>query len=206
MAENKKSFVLYCDLIHTIEKMPDDKAGLVFKHLLKYVNDQNPVTDDLIVDVVFEPIKHQLKRDLKKYEVKKDQWSEAGKKSAEKRALSKINEAQRNPTNVETVATESTVNVNVNDTVNVTVNDNVIFKKEIKLNLIDKYFKDFENGSEIVRMAQFQKTTVEVLKAYIPQFRLKANSEYQSYGKFVDHFRNTFLKNPPTNNEPKFVC
>jgi len=74
-------------------------------------------------------------------------------------------------------------------------------KIEIKLNLIDQYFKDFENGSEIVRMAQNQKTTVEVLKAYIPQFRLKANSEYPNYGKFVDHFRNTWLinkdKQPP---------
>ena len=91
MAEDKKGFVLYCDLIHTIEKLPDDKAGLVFKHLLRYVNDQNPITEDLIVDITFEPIKRQLKRDLVKYEGKKEQWSEAGKASAEARRLKKLN-------------------------------------------------------------------------------------------------------------------
>lgn len=84
--------------------------------------------------------------------------------------------------------------------------DKIREDKIIENNIIESYFKDFENGNEIVRMAQFQKTNVDVLKAYIPQFRLKANSEYPSYGKFVDHFRNTFLKNPPSNNEPKFVC
>ena len=68
MAENKKSFLIYCDLISTVEKMPDDKAGLLFKHILRYVNDLNPVTDDLLIDLTFEAIKLQMKRDLKKYE------------------------------------------------------------------------------------------------------------------------------------------
>jgi hypothetical protein len=67
MAENKKSFVLYCDLIHTIEKMPPDKAGLLFLHILRYVNDMDPVTDNLLIELTFEPIKQQLKRDLNKY-------------------------------------------------------------------------------------------------------------------------------------------
>lgn len=68
MAENKKGFVLYCDLIHTINKMPNDKAGELFKHILSYVNDKNPSTDDLVIELTFEPIKQQLKRDLVKYE------------------------------------------------------------------------------------------------------------------------------------------
>lgn len=68
MAEGKKSVILYIDLIHTVEQLPDDKAGLLFKHLLRYVNDQNPVTDDMIINIAFEPIKQYLKRDLIKYE------------------------------------------------------------------------------------------------------------------------------------------
>jgi hypothetical protein len=68
MAENKKSFLLYVDLIHTLKQLPDDKAGQLFKHILSYVNDENPVTDDMILNIAFEPIKQQLKRDLKKYE------------------------------------------------------------------------------------------------------------------------------------------
>lgn len=68
MAENKKSFVLYCDLIHTVRKMPKDKIADLFLHILAYVNDENPVTEDIIIELTFEPIKWQLKRDLDKYE------------------------------------------------------------------------------------------------------------------------------------------
>jgi len=68
MATDKKSFLLYCDLIHTVEKMPNDKAGELFKHILEYVNDKNPISDDLITNLTFEPIKQSLKRDLVKYE------------------------------------------------------------------------------------------------------------------------------------------
>jgi len=68
MADNKKSFLLYCDLIHTIEKMPKEKAGELFLTILEYVNDKNPEPKDMIVSLVFEPIKQNLKRDLKKYE------------------------------------------------------------------------------------------------------------------------------------------
>ena len=69
--ESKKSFILYADLIHTVSKMPSDKAGDLFKHILKYVNDEDPVTDDLIIQLTFEPIKQQLKRDLDKWSGKK---------------------------------------------------------------------------------------------------------------------------------------
>jgi hypothetical protein len=128
MATDKKSFVLYADLIHTVSKMPDDKAGQLLKHILSYVNDDNPVTEDLIIQLTFEPIKQQLKRDLEKYKNKKLQWSEAGKRSAE---LRKVKKNQRPSTTVEKRATLSTVNdsVSVND--NVTVNDNKETTKEI---------------------------------------------------------------------------
>lgn len=67
MAKDKNSFLLYCDLIHTVEKLSDQKAGKLLKHILKYVNDKNPSTNDLVLGVVFEPIKQQFKRDLIKY-------------------------------------------------------------------------------------------------------------------------------------------
>jgi hypothetical protein len=68
MAKDKTSFVLYCDIIHTVEKLSDAQAGLLFKHILKYVNDQNPETGDSLIDIAFEPIKQSLKRNLKRYE------------------------------------------------------------------------------------------------------------------------------------------
>ena len=79
MAENKKSFVLYSDMMSMVEKLPPDKAGMLFLHILKYVNDLNPVSDDVLVDIAFEPIKMQLKRDLTKWGAKKEKQSEGGK-------------------------------------------------------------------------------------------------------------------------------
>ena len=85
MAENKKGFLLYCDLIHTVEKLDDEQAGKLFKHVLEYVNDFNPITEDLLTQVCFEPIKQSLKRDLKKWEKQHEQRIAAGKKSAQVR-------------------------------------------------------------------------------------------------------------------------
>jgi len=67
MAENKKSFLLYCDTKFTIDKLTDEQSGKLFKHILNYVNDLNPVLNDLLLEIAFEPIKQNLKRDLKKY-------------------------------------------------------------------------------------------------------------------------------------------
>jgi len=72
MADNKKSVILYCDVIHTFEVLEDDEAGRLIKHYLRYVNDLNPVAPDKLTQIAFEPIKQQLKRDLIKWEDKKD--------------------------------------------------------------------------------------------------------------------------------------
>lgn len=78
MAENKKSALIYCDLIHTVKHLPDELAGRLFKHFLSYINDEDPETDDILLNIAFEPIKQQLKRDLKKYKDKKASNSLAG--------------------------------------------------------------------------------------------------------------------------------
>jgi hypothetical protein len=68
MATDKKSFLIYCDIIHTVEQLTDEQAGDLFKHLLRYVNDLNPQSDSVITKIAFEPIRQALKRDLDKYE------------------------------------------------------------------------------------------------------------------------------------------
>jgi hypothetical protein len=68
MATDKKSFLIYCDIIHTVEQLTNEQAGDLFKHLLRYVNDLNPQSDSVITKIAFEPIKQALKRDLDKYE------------------------------------------------------------------------------------------------------------------------------------------
>jgi hypothetical protein len=124
MAQNKKSFVLYSDSQGLVNQLPDDVAGRLLKHIFAYVNDEEPKTDELLVNIAFEPIKMQLKRDLIKWDETKEVRSKAGLASAEARRLKKEN--QQNSTNstsvdfVENNLTKSTVSVNVNDNVNVT--------------------------------------------------------------------------------------
>jgi hypothetical protein len=80
MAKDKNSFLLYCDVIHTVEKLDDIQAGKLFKHLLKYVNDLNPTPEDIVTEIAFEPIRQSLKRDLIKYEGIRERNSENAKK------------------------------------------------------------------------------------------------------------------------------
>jgi hypothetical protein len=80
MAEGKKGFLLYADLINMVEKLPKEKAGELFLTILEYVNDRDPNPEDILVQVAFEPIKAQLKRDLRKYEAYIDKQRENGKK------------------------------------------------------------------------------------------------------------------------------
>ena len=128
MAENKKSFVLYSDSKSIIDLLTNEQAGLLLKTLFAYVNDENPKIDDSIA-LVFEMIKLQLKRDLKKWEQTKEGRSAAGKASAEAKRLAKLKEQNStNSTNVDFVqqtSTNSTVSVSVNDSVSVSVNDSV---------------------------------------------------------------------------------
>lgn len=107
--------MLYVDLIHTVRKMPKDKAGELFMTILEYVNDESPEVQDPYVDLVFEPVKHQLKRDLARWEDIRKKRSDAGKSSASKRT-----QTDQKSTLVDKSKEVSTVNVSVN------VNDNVI--------------------------------------------------------------------------------
>jgi hypothetical protein len=79
MAANKKSFVLYTDQRSYFDKLNDQEAGQLIKHIFSYVNDENPNPVDRIIDLSFEPIKLQLKRDLIKYESISDRNKSNGK-------------------------------------------------------------------------------------------------------------------------------
>jgi hypothetical protein len=67
----------------------------LIKFIFSYVNDENPVTDDLIIKLGFTPIQQQLKRDLVKYEETKEKRSEAGKAGANKRWQTIANDSKR---------------------------------------------------------------------------------------------------------------
>jgi len=79
MAENKKSFVLYADLIKSIDHLTYEEKGILFTHLLDYVNDKNPILTDRLILTAWKPIEQQLKRDLREWELKKIDKSMNGK-------------------------------------------------------------------------------------------------------------------------------
>jgi hypothetical protein len=126
MAEEKKGFILYADQRSIIELLTNEKAGELLKHIFSYVNDENPVNNDPLIMLAFEPIKLQLKRDLIKWESTKGSRSAAGKASAEARKLAKeIQQSSTKATNVKSVQQSST-----NPTVSVNVNGNVTVKEK----------------------------------------------------------------------------
>jgi len=146
MAENKKSFVLYADLLKSIQHLTNEEKGILFNHLLEYVNDINPKLTDRLILTAWLPIELQLKRDLQKWDEFKLKQSNNGKlggrpkkDTGESGGLkSKATESQKTQAFFEK-ATESqkslNVNVNVTDTVNDTVNVNV---KKNKLHLFSE--------------------------------------------------------------------
>jgi hypothetical protein len=79
MAENKKGFILYADQKELFTQLSDELAGKLIKHIFRYVNDENPVSEDVIINIAFTPIKQHLKRDLDKFNETKERRSKAGK-------------------------------------------------------------------------------------------------------------------------------
>lgn len=109
MAKEKNSFLLYCDIIHTVEKLDDVQAGKLFKHLLKYVNDQNPTPENALIEIAFEPIKQSLKRDLIKYETIRERNSENARKRWNATASDRIPKVPNNTKNADSDSVSDSV-------------------------------------------------------------------------------------------------
>ena len=90
MAENKKGFVLYADQKLIFDDLTNEEAGTLIKHIFMYVNDENPVLTDRLIDMAFKPIKLQLKRDLVKYETVRERNSVNARKRWDATASSGI--------------------------------------------------------------------------------------------------------------------
>ena len=135
MAENKKSFVAYCDWQETFEELSNEEAGKLVKHLFNYVNDKDPDASDKLTKMCFIPIKQSLKRDLKKYEGYIKKQSDNGKKGGR----------PKNPTLSEKTqpfiekakkADSVSVSVSVSDSVSDNVNVINKQKKDISFNFL----------------------------------------------------------------------
>lgn len=189
MAENKKSFILYCDIIHTIEKLSDDDAGKLFKHILRYVNDLNPTTDHLITEIAFEPIKQQLKRDLVKYVNLCERNKINSKNAGRPKKSSGLNNNPKKSSGLIGLQKQSKKSDNDND--NVIVND-INKRKEIfkeKLNayaneygkrLIYDFFLYWSEHGDNDRKMRFEKEKTFGVKARLNTWKNRAKGDYDN--------------------------
>ena len=122
MAEGKKSFVLYCDSKSMVNKMTDESAGRLFKHIFSYVTDENPETNDPFVDLAFEHFKQYLKRDLKKYESYIEKQSINGQKGGRPKKTQKTQPFNLKPKKADSVS--------VSDSVNEIIDKSITYAKE----------------------------------------------------------------------------
>jgi len=177
MAENKKSFIAYVDWKETFDALPDEKAGQLVKHLFAYVSDENPETDDVLIKAVFANIKHQLKRDLKKWESLSAQRAEIGRlggiKSGEARQ-SKMKQTKQ------MVKSGSKMKQNEHDNVNVNVNVNDIDIKKKKNKYADFVSMTEEEYFKLVKQHGIKNTDklIDILNNYKGANGKKYKSDY----------------------------
>lgn len=158
--QGKKSFLLYCDMIHVFEELSDEQAGKLIKLIFDYVNDKNPIIDDQILKVSFAPIKAQLKRDLQEWLEKCERNKKNGEKGGrppKPKKPSGFSGNRKNPNEPD----------NDNDTDNDNVNDNDLSKEEIHKRL----FRELkESTSWMEQFCMNQKCTMQEAEKHLVRF------------------------------------
>lgn len=202
MAKDKKGFILYADQKDLFDQLPNNKAGELIKFIFSYVNDENPETKDLLINLAFTPIKQQFKRDLKKWEKTREGRSKAGKASAEARKRNKEQQEQTNLTNVESVEqtlTKSTVKDNVNVTVNGNVKD-IEYIYSLYPSRCDT--RKTSTGKTTKNKEQIKKLLKDHTKEHLESTINKYIEESKRAKSYIKNF-GTFLNNLPDYEEEK---
>ena len=172
MAKGKKTFIFYSDWINMVREMPNEDAGILLKHVLSYVNDEEPITDNLLVKMAFGHMKPMLKSDLDKWERIREKRRLSGSKGGKASAKQK----QANAKQVQAVND----NVNVNDNNN--NNKRVVF-----VDSYDEYKNQISKNPNTTWIENFYST-----------FKLKDKTLSKVMDDFIKHKR--CLPGPPPNN------
>ena len=177
MAKDKKSFIIYTDSRGMVNKLSNEKAGVLFKTLFSYCDDENPVCEDEVVDMAFEHFKNILKRDLKKYEKIVERNRENGKSGGRPKnpvGYLGTQEKQTEPKKADSDNVTVTVSDNVSDS-------EILLKKEPKKNIFDFRKSLIEYGFEEnlvddwlkVRKTKKATNTETAFKAFISEIESK---------------------------------
>ena len=180
-----------------VKKLPDEKAGQLFKLILAYVNDENPTTDDILLEIAFEPIKQSLKQDLKKWESiverNKSNGSKGGRPRKEENPQNPVGYlgTQENPKKP-----KKAVFVFDNDIDN---DNDILLKKETKEKLFDEFWELYQKKvGKPNSIKEWNKLTLDEMEKVIevcPNY-IKAHPD-PKYRKDPERF----LKNKCWNDE-----
>lgn len=185
MADGKNTIVVYKDWISIFEKLDDDEAGRLAKHLWRYINDQEP-TSDRLIELVFEPIRVVLKRDLKHWEEVCKKRSESGKKgglkSGETRKQTESNEANalKNEANEADIDIENDIDI-----------DNVLSKDN---DIIEEQNSKFNFKKELIALGISVQVASDWLKVRAKKKAANTETAFNSIKKEI-------LKSPISANE-----
>jgi hypothetical protein len=175
MAEGKKTFIFYSDWINMVNEMPDEDAGVLLKHILLYVNDQNPETDNILVKMAFGHMKPLIKDDLKRWESIRKKRKEAGAKGGKQTQAN----AKQNQANAKQV---QPVNVNVN----------VSTKVDVKQ--IDLWIKEISNNPTylegLYRLNKLRKGSISTLTDQFKEHLKVYPENHANFSAFKNHFSN----------------
>jgi len=177
MAENKKSFVAYCDWGEIFENLEDKQAGKLAKHMFDYVRDLSPKSDKL-TELLFITIKQSLKRDLRKYEVYKEKQKANGKKGGRPKAK-------------ETQITQAFIS-KPKKADNVNVNDNDINTIVLNTESIDKWILELKTQTQFLDgLYMTHKLRQNTLGKIAMLFKEHLKMHPKNHENFID-FRNHF--------------
>ena len=205
MAKNKKSFILYCDQQALFNQLPDDKAGQLIKLIFAYVNDENPVIDDLLLKVAFAPIQQTFKRDLKKYVALCEKNSENARKRWHKNNATAYD---RMPNDAKHADGDSD-----SDSGRVNDSDIIIKEKSKKENLVYpfntstfkeayKIWKDYKKEQH-----NFKYKSAKTEQAFLKQLSKEFTTEHQAieaiHYSMANGYKGVFKPSNPQNNGNK---
>lgn len=190
MAKDKKSFLLYCDFINIFTELTDQEAGKLIKHIFDYVNDKNPISTNKVIKIAFEPIKLQLKRDLKAWEEERSARSEAGKKGMANRWHNSVKQDITKDNSVIPVITNITDTVTDTDNV-IQINTNTLTDHEIG--------KTIEFCSITLRREYTSARVAELWEAFL----INGQKKFHSLPEKIKHFRN-WIKTQPDETHKRF--
>lgn len=123
MTGDRKSFLVYCDMLETCEGWSEGQFGKLYIAQLRYANGLDVEITDPEIKGVWRTVKRQMDRDDEKYKERCKKNKENWKKAIERKAAKLLDERQRTSTNVSDndngngTGTETvTVNANATDT------------------------------------------------------------------------------------------